>query len=255
MLVLGVGTRARAAAPPEQLDKQVALVVDVGALEVALGERLAGALDVQLREGLQQAGAVVVDDFLDAMIAVRIEMPNAELRLYAITVEVVVDGEREVVVDAEPCETCSEAQVVELAVGKLEAALGRVPAPEVVPEPEVVPVEPEEPRRRRGLDLGPLGIAGMSGAIVGAAASIGAGVLVLSLLPSQGEVSSETIDWTYLRVGGPVVIVGGVGALLGVAAVVLDTQVLRARRKGRADVHVSADVSASHAGFWITGRF
>ncbi|WP_219908053.1 hypothetical protein, partial [Enhygromyxa salina] len=165
VLLIGAATRARAASP-EATGRQVRLVVDVGALEVVLAQRLSVALDEQLRDGLREEGVVVVDDAMESMIAVRVEMPNVELRDYVVTVEVIVNGESELVADAEPCDTCTETQVVELALAKLPDALTRVPDPVVVvppPEPEVV-VDQMGPRVR--LDLGPVGFAGM-GAIVG----------------------------------------------------------------------------------------
>lgn len=257
-LVAGSVTQVRAAPPPkgEAEAKQLLLVVDVGGLEELLAQRLGSALDERLRDALREDGVAVVDDGVDTTIEVRVEMPNVELRTYLISVAAIVDERREVVADAVPCEACTEAQVVETALGQLDEAVARVPAPVVEVLPAVV-IEPVVVKRRdwdRRLDLGPVGFAGAA-SIVGGVATVGAGVLVWTIRPGEPKHVGESTLGNSRSVGLPLMIGGGTAVLLGVVAVVVDTQVLGPRRRRVAGVDVSVDVSPTSAGLWMTGSF
>jgi hypothetical protein len=253
-LIGGLGMSAHAA-PPDPEEREVMLVVDVG----ELAGRLGVALDEQLRGALREEGVAVVEDGVGSTIEVRVEMLDVELRSYAISVAVIVDEQREVVAEGVSCMACSEARVVEVALEQLGGAVTRLPAVEVevVPEvaAEVVPEVVADRRDRWRLDLGPVGFAGAV-SIMGGLATAGAGGLVFSLENKvEPDATYRFSADTVRSMGVPLVIAGGAAALLGVVAVVVDTQVLGPRRRRLAGVDVSVDVSPTRAGLWMKGRF
>lgn len=240
---------AQAAPAPDVEQPVVRLVVDTGSLEESLAVRLHATLEEQLTKGLLDDGFAVVEDGAAAMIVAYVEMPDVALRKYMIGVDVIVDDKREVVAAAVECEACSERQVVEKAVGLMPVAAQRLserepPAPAV--EQAAAPVIVDDPRR---LKLGPIGLSGAV-TVAGGVTLIAAGA-VLARLP---KTDVADIDPNPRVIGASVLVVGGVAAALGIVAVVVDVTVLERRRRARR-LEVSADLSATRAGFSLSGRF
>ncbi|WP_181234053.1 hypothetical protein, partial [Enhygromyxa salina] len=119
------------------------------------------------------------------------------------------------------------------------------PAP--TPPPPVILLSPtphhDHPPTLR---LGPLGLTGVA-TLVGGAATIGAGALLISLPKLNYDIDPR-------RVGAALLIGGGVTTALGIAALAVDATVLE-RKRQRRRVHVSLDLSTTQAAVAMSGRF
>jgi hypothetical protein len=134
------------------------------------------------------------------------------------------------------------------------------PAPEVEPAPEPVQPTPlaeptpeppapviaahpapmiDHPQQHR---LGGVGVAGVA-TLVGGVATIGGGLLLMSMPNFQYDVDPR-------KVGAVILGVGGAATALGIVATIIDVKLLEPRR-----VRVFADLSTTQAGLSIAGNF
>ncbi|KIG18247.1 hypothetical protein DB30_01356 [Enhygromyxa salina] len=216
--------------------------VDTSALEHDLGKRLGDALDDELAAALRQQGLEVVRRSGDARIEARVELLDYELREYAITLELVLHGEREVLIKGLVCAGCAEAMVIRQTLAVLPVAVQRIEL-QTRPESESRP-QPASPARRLGA-LGITGIAGMSGGI--------GGVIAGSVLVARSP-TIETSKQSGQAQGAALVGVGVAAALLGVTALAFDLTVFDRQRRER-NVFIQVDATPTSAGVWLSGRF
>jgi hypothetical protein len=246
-LVLGsFGAVARASTPQAAL-ADVELLVDTSSLEVSLGERLQVALEQQLAQALRSDGFEVVRGGALVTVEVRLTMRDVDLREYVISLEVIADGVREVIVEAEPCLACSEQKVVERIVELLPEVGNWRPEPEP-PAPCVAAAsEPTpEPGGRRRLGIGRLGFTGAVSFSAGLA-TIGAGALMMSLPELDWDVDPRTA-------GVGILVVGTAATALGATMLVVDVALLEGRHR-KLSMSVSPNLSPTNGGVLVVGRF
>jgi hypothetical protein len=264
-LVVGLATwsaggPARATVPPPPEQTHVDLVIDTSEVPATIASRLDARLYDRLEDNLREHGFVVIEGNVDATIEVQVALVDVELRIYEISVNLLRDGAREVVIDAHECPACTEGGVVEETVELLPSVTSLLPPP----EPELAPalhdteseIDPEAkpsdvaaaPGRKRG--LGPLGIVGavVSGAGAAAAAS---GGLMLELLSPDDYYSERP---TQREVAFGLIVGGGTAVLLGVSALVVDLEVLQRKQEERG-LDVSLGMVPSGGGLFVRGRF
>jgi hypothetical protein len=248
LLVLSVGSVARAMAPGVGRTN-VELRIDTAELEPTLGERLHLALDLQLSDALRERGFEIVAADAMVIFEVRLAMNDVDLHEFAIGVDLIIDGKREVVVDGGRCVTCREQRVVDRIVELVPAVAQRLAEPEPEPPaPCVVPaLEPVvEPMPDVRLRLGRLGLTGAVTLAAGVA-TIGAGGLMMSMP-----------EFPYTRdprdVGVGILVGGTAAAAVGATLVLVDVVVLEPRGR-RMIVRVSPNLSPMNGGVVVSGRF
>ncbi|WP_146157807.1 hypothetical protein [Enhygromyxa salina] len=223
------------------------LLIDTSELEPTLGERLSAALELLLPDALREHGLEVVRGGAAVTVEVRLTMPDVGLHEYVISIDVLTDGAREVVVDAKRCLACSEQKVVDRVIEQLPTVADwrpksepRTPCVKADSRATVVPVT------RRPLRLGGLGLTGAVSLSAGAA-TIGGGVLMMSM-PNLG--------WNVdpRPVGMGLVVGGSAVAAVAVAMVAVDV-VLLAGRKRKPSMSVLPSLSPTNGGVLVVGRF
>ncbi|PRQ02359.1 hypothetical protein ENSA5_23760 [Enhygromyxa salina] len=240
----------------------VTLAVDVGILDVPVAGRIGRALSDQMPKVLRRKGLSIVTEDEVALLELRVDLPDPDLREYLISVKITMNEAQagESLADWRTCLACTELGVVDETLALVSSLVSRLPEPE--PEsklapPPILELEPEpspapaQRGRRRGLKLGPLGLTSVA-AIVGGLASAGAGGLLIDL--GTDDTSLYSHHGLDPRLVGMSLVGGGAGvAVLGAVCLVVDVEVLERRRQRRFDL--SIEVSPSSAGLWMTGSF
>jgi hypothetical protein len=231
-----------AASAPRERRQEIEVSIDTSTLEPASGERLEHALDDEVTALLREQGLEVVRRSAEGRLEARIEMVDAERREYAISLELVLEGRRETLINALACTACSEATVIKQTLALVPAAIRRIEAQQPAPAAESGPSAP--PGRR----LGALGIAGIA-TLSGGMGSVIAGSILVEQSPTV-----ETSRQVGQAQGAALVSVGVTAVLLGVTALAVDLTVLDRRRRERR-LDVSIDATPTSAGLWLSGRF
>lgn len=232
---------ATAASPKPDALAPIEVSIDTSTLEPEPGERLEQALDDEITAALREQGLEVVSRSEQTRLEARVEMLDVELREYAISLELVLEGKREVLIKALACAACSEALVIKQTLALLPAAVRRI---EAQPVSGLDPEAPQPPGRRLGA-MGIAGIASLSGGI--------GGVIAGAVLVQHSPKFSTSRQGGQAQ-GAALVSVGVTGVLLGVTALAIDLTVLNRERRGRG-VNVHIDASPTSAALWVTGSF
>lgn len=238
MLLVSVVHAAPAAA---EARPRIEVSVDTSTLEPQSGERLQQALDDGVTAALREQGLEVVSRSDERRVEVRIEMLDAESREYAISLDIVLAGEREELIKSLECRPCSEASVIKQTVALVPAAARRI-------EAQRGPDSREAPTSESVQRLGPMGIVGIS-TMVGGLGSVVAGAILVENAPKL-----ETSRQSGQAQGAALVSAGVTAALLGMTGLALDLTVFDRKRRGR-NVNLEFEVSPTSAGLWVSGRF
>jgi hypothetical protein len=242
--ILGMSAPAAASRNPDA-PPQIEVAIDTSTLDPEMRVRLRHALDDELTAALREQGIEVVNRSAELRLEARVELVDLDLREYAISIELVLAGKREVLINALTCAPCSEALVIKQTVALLPAAARRI---EAATESPSAPADAPQSSPESGRRLGPAGITGVA-TLSGGLGSVIAGAILVDNAPT-----TETSRQTGQAQGAALVGVGVAAALLGVTAVALDLSVWnRQRRERRVNLHI--DASSTSAAMWLTGRF
>ncbi|KIG12428.1 hypothetical protein DB30_01503 [Enhygromyxa salina] len=223
------------------------MLVDTSDLEVTLGDRLAVALERDLPSALREAGFEVVRGGAAVTFEVRLAMSDVDLREYAISVDALADGGREVLVDARRCLACSEQQVVARVIELVAGIASWEPEPEPpTPCMEEAPRSAATPTPRRTLGVGRLGFAGGVSFSAGLA-TVGGGVLMMTMPDLDWDVDPRTV-------GMGIVVAGTGAAAVGLTIFVVDAVLLEGRRR-KVSLSVLPSLSPMNGGVLVVGRF
>lgn len=238
-------------------------------MERTLAEGVRDEVVGRLGDAFEEHEVPLVKADAEAVVRIGLEWKVYLDSHYQVRIEVERDGSTEVVSESLECVLCDGPKLAELLAKQVPGLVERLEVKPAEPAPVDAPTEdaletsdpppqtPEADPEPRGRKIGPIGYAGIGGAVLGTA-----GVVVGAVHLARGEQTALEPDLRFERVddfrpaGAVFLGVGGAVLLTGVALIVVDQTAMKKRRAVAAKRHVlSPSFHAHGAGISLTARF